>query len=148
MPNNSLDFSLQYFGPSTEQGLYAVVNEAELPKLEGFLEAYRAFVRSGAGALPKMASSTLRPYLPYVDKPDWAVGGLQLDYHTLKTDGAEWAIADAIKHRLLYCQELSRSPLKFPERFHGCCHAAFLVGALWGSACSASILAMTGAISA
>lgn len=107
MPNNSLDFSLQYFGPATEQDLYTVVSEAELPKLEGFLESYRAFARSGAGALPKLSSSILRPYLPYVAKPNWAVGGLQLDYHTLKTEGAEWAIADAIKHRLLYCHSLA-----------------------------------------
>ena len=51
--------------------------------------------------------STLRPYLPYENKPNWAVGGLQLDFDTLKYDGAEWKIADAIKHRLLYCHSIA-----------------------------------------
>ena len=44
--------------------------------------------------------------------------------------------------------ELSRSPLKVSEQPHGDGYAAFFVDAGCGSACSASILAMTGAISA
>lgn len=44
--------------------------------------------------------------------------------------------------------ELSRCPLKFSEWLPWLFHAAFFVGADCGSACSASMVAMIGAISA
>src|SRR5207249_1368981 len=69
--------------------------------------AYRIFAKREEAAPPKLSPSTVRPYLPYVDKPDWAIGGLQLDYNTLQDDDAEWKIADAIKHRLLYCHSIA-----------------------------------------
>jgi hypothetical protein len=107
MTQNVLDFSLEHFGPTSEPELYTAVNEAGDVELDRFLEAYRAFATSEKGAPPKLSPSTVRPYLPYIDKPSWTVGGLQLDFDTLKDDGAEWRIADAIKHRLLYCHSIA-----------------------------------------
>lgn len=51
-------------------------------------------------------------------------------------------------HEVLDLMELSRSPLKVSEQPHGNGYAAFFVDAGCGSVCSASILAMTGAIAA
>jgi hypothetical protein len=107
MAHNVLDFSLEHFGPASEPELYSAVNDAGVRELEGFLEAYRVFAGSGEGVFPRLSPSTVRPYLPYVYKPDWTVGGLQLDFDTLRTDDAEWRIADAIKHRLLYCHSIA-----------------------------------------
>ena len=99
MAQNVLDFSLEYFAPANEPELYTAVSNAGESELERFLEEYRAFAT--------LSPSSIRPYIPYSFQPGWTVGGLQLDSDTLKDDGAEWKIADAVKHRLLYCHSIA-----------------------------------------
>jgi hypothetical protein len=104
---NVLDFALAHFGPAAAPELYDAIRDASAPALDDFLTSYRVFAANPDHRPPRLSSEELRPYLPHAQSPTWTGGGLELDYDTLKHDDAEWRLADAVKHRLLYCHSIA-----------------------------------------
>jgi hypothetical protein len=105
--NNILDFTLAHFAPSKEEDLYEAVRCATSVDLDNFAGAYGDFASRGTTHAPPLQEGELRPYFPSWGQAEWTHGGFTLNYDALKLEGGDWAAADAIKQRLLYCHSVA-----------------------------------------
>lgn len=99
--NNVLDFSIAFFGCTVEEDLYPAIAAADVTRLEAWLDGYREFASTSRLKSRNLEPGEIRPYFHTQSRwLPWARGGLDFE-------GETFALADEIKHRLLYSHSLA-----------------------------------------
>jgi hypothetical protein len=99
--NNVLDFSIAFFGCNVQEDLYSAIEAADASRLEAWMDAYEEFASTSRLKSRNLESGEIRPYFHTQSRwLPWARGGFDFK-------GETFALADEIKHRLLYSHSLA-----------------------------------------
>jgi hypothetical protein len=99
--NNVLDLSIAFFGCTVQEDLYPAIEAADVTRFEAWRDAYQEFASTSRLKSRNLESGEIRPYFHTRSRwLPWSRGGFDFK-------GETFALADEIKHRLLYSHSLA-----------------------------------------